>query len=287
MHEFQMTKQSWRKRSISDLSGGLPIFNPASGGGRRDNNNNQGWSSRSVMNYRLIHLIPVVVMLCFFILWCFSTPVELETKDGVTRFVPISDKKPQEENEATDVDLTVLALESQPDDFMSLSDGPDAPLDLGNESMENVSLLESPDVDLTTLALESPPDGFMSLSDGPDAPLDLGNVSIENVSLLESHDQNALLTEIHDSNALSSVSHEPKAPFSVSDELNASVSVHDEPSALSDSQEFNEFFSDSREPKASLSVSRVAKDFSPVSQESRISYPGTSNEAAPQLSGKG
>ena len=41
--------------------------------------------------------------------------VELETKDGVTRFVPISkNKKPQEESEATDVDLTVLALESTP-----------------------------------------------------------------------------------------------------------------------------------------------------------------------------
>nr|GFA72475.1 hypothetical protein CTI12_AA599500 [Tanacetum cinerariifolium] len=71
---------------------------------------------------------------------------ELETKDGITRFVPISkNKKPQEESEATDVDLTVLALESPPDGFMSLSDGPYAPLDIGNESMKNVSLLESHD----------------------------------------------------------------------------------------------------------------------------------------------
>nr|GEW10177.1 hypothetical protein [Tanacetum cinerariifolium] len=170
---------------------------------------------------------------------------ELETKDGITRFVPISkNKKPQEESEATDVDLTVLAL-------------------------------------------ESPPDGFMSLSDGPYAPLDIGNESMTNVSLLESHDQSARLMEIHDPDALSSVSREPKAPFSVSDGLNASVSIHQDSDALSESQEFYEFFSDSHEPKSSFSVSHVAKDLFPVSQESRISYPGTSNEAAPQLSGEG
>lgn len=72
MQHFQMPKRSWRKRSMSvtDITGELPIYNPASTIGRRES---QSWSTRSVVKYKRIHLIPLVVMLCFFILWCFST----------------------------------------------------------------------------------------------------------------------------------------------------------------------------------------------------------------------
>ncbi|KAL7610722.1 hypothetical protein Lser_V15G13448 [Lactuca serriola] len=49
--------------------------------------------------------------------------LELETKDGRTHFVPRV-KKPKQKKVETDVDLTVLALESPPDGFLSLSNGP-------------------------------------------------------------------------------------------------------------------------------------------------------------------
>ncbi|KAL7201856.1 hypothetical protein ACSBR1_033538 [Camellia fascicularis] len=39
------------------------------------------WRSRPRANL-MIHVIPVIVLLCFFILCCFSYPVNLEIKDG-------------------------------------------------------------------------------------------------------------------------------------------------------------------------------------------------------------
>nr|GEU61148.1 hypothetical protein [Tanacetum cinerariifolium] len=95
--------------------------------------------------------------------------IELETKDGINRFVPISkNKNPEEESEATDVDLNVLALKSPPDGFMSLSDGPDALLDLGNESMTNVSLLESRDRSARSMEIQYS-DALSSVSREPKA----------------------------------------------------------------------------------------------------------------------
>ncbi|KAI3782394.1 hypothetical protein L2E82_12439 [Cichorium intybus] len=194
-----MPKRSWRKRSMSatDVAGELPIFNPASAIGRRES---QSWSTRSVVKYRRIHLIPLVVMLCFFILWIFSSPVDLETKDGRNNFVPRFKKlprfkKPPKENGATDVDLTVLALEYPPDSFLSLSNGPYA-----------------------SLAVRHQP----------------------NVPLLDSHDHNPPLTDSHEPHASFSVSHELKPPLSVSHEPTTLFSDPHEPNKLlSDSYEPN------------------------------------------------
>ncbi|KAI3801433.1 hypothetical protein L1987_29538 [Smallanthus sonchifolius] len=186
-----MSEPSWRKRSMSaaDITGDLPIYNPASAAGRREI---QTWSSTSAIKYRLIHLIPLVVMLCFFILWCFSTPVDLETNDGRTTFVPrTKNKKSQQTSEAADLDLTVLALESPPDGFLLVSDGPYVSLGLANQP--NVSFLDSHD---------------------------------HSASSTDSHVRNASLSVSHE---LFSISQEPSAPFSDLHEPNVSFTVsHDE-----------------------------------------------------------
>ncbi|KAF5804430.1 hypothetical protein HanRHA438_Chr05g0206371 [Helianthus annuus] len=251
MRQFQMNKQSWRKRSMSaaDITGDLPIYNPASAVGRRE-------SSTSAMKYKLIHLIPLVVMLCFFILWCFSSPgiflfvmlcffilwcfnlcykfVDLETKDGRTTFVPRSkSKKPPQSSEAGDLDLTVLALESPPDGFLSVSDGPYA----------SVTLLNQP-----------------------------------NVSLMDSHDHSASSTDSHVQNTSLSDSHELKTPFAISHEPSAPFSdIHDSTESTVDFHELN----------ASFSASHDAKLLFLVSDEPRPSYEVKSNKPAQQASGEG
>ncbi|KAG8387751.1 hypothetical protein BUALT_Bualt02G0053900 [Buddleja alternifolia] len=53
----------------------LPLYNRISGDGNREIP-----SSRRAE--KLVHLIPVVLLLCLFILWWFSYPVELEIRDG-------------------------------------------------------------------------------------------------------------------------------------------------------------------------------------------------------------
>ncbi|XP_071719808.1 uncharacterized protein [Rutidosis leptorrhynchoides] len=236
--------------SVTDIAGELPIYNPDSAVGRRES---QNLISKAAMNYKLIHLIPLVVIFCFFILWCFSYPVELETKDGRTIFVPIKNKKAQQGSEATDVDLTVLALESPPDDFLSLADGPYASSVLGNQS--NVSFLESKD---------------------------------HNAPLTDSNGQNAMSTDDHESNASILVSHELTTPSSVSNESNTSFLVHHVPSVTSSgSREPNELLLDSHEPNVAFSVSQDADLLYPVLHDSRSSSPGISKEAVPQPSGEG
>ncbi|KAJ0788042.1 hypothetical protein HanPI659440_Chr05g0187071 [Helianthus annuus] len=216
MRQFQMNKQSWRKRSMSaaDITGDLPIYNPASAVGRRE-------SSTSAMKYKLIHLIPLVVMLCFFILWCFSSPVDLETKDGRTTFVPRSkSKKPPQSSEAGDLDLTVLALESPPDGFLSVSDGPYASVTLLNQP--NVSLMDSHD---------------------------------HSASSTDSHVQNTSLSDSHELKTTFSISHEPSAPFSdIHDSIESTVDLHELNASFSASHDAKLLFLVSDEPRPSYEV---------------------------------
>ncbi|KVI12013.1 hypothetical protein Ccrd_009576 [Cynara cardunculus var. scolymus] len=205
MQRFQITKQSWRKRSMSatDLTGELPIYNPASAIGRN-------WSSRSVVKYNRIHLVPLVVMLCFFILWCFSSPVEMETKDGKTNFVPRT-KKPPQESEATDVDLTVLALESPPNGFLSLSDEPNS--SVAHHNQHNVSFLDSHDHNASLTDSHEPNASYL-VSHEIQAP---SSVSQDpSASFSDPHEPNELLSNLHELNASSSDSHDAKLLISVS-----------------------------------------------------------------------
>ncbi|XP_076940303.1 uncharacterized protein LOC143609434 [Bidens hawaiensis] len=184
-----MNKHSWRKRSMSaaDLTGGdLPIFNPASAAGRRES------STSSEVTYKLIHLIPLVVMACFFILWCFSSPVDMETKDGRTIFVPrAKNKKSPQTSESTDLDLTVLALESPPDGFLSVSDGPYA----------SVALVTQPNVSHdhnSSLSVVHDLKAPFSISQEPSA------------TFSDLHEPNELSVDLHESNASFAVSDEPR-----------------------------------------------------------------------------
>ncbi|CAH1432381.1 unnamed protein product [Lactuca virosa] len=196
-----MPKRSWRKRSMSatDITGELPIYNPASTIGRRES---QSWSTRSVVKYKRIHLIPLVVMLCFFILWCFSTSVELETKDGRTHFVPRA-KKPKQKNAETDVDLTVLALESPPDGFLSLSNGPYASLAVLHQP--HVSFLDSHD-DNAPLTASHEPHASFSVSHKLKPPLSVSHDP--SASFSDSHEPNKLLSDPHELEASYTVSHD-------------------------------------------------------------------------------
>ncbi|KAL4570964.1 hypothetical protein LXL04_017713 [Taraxacum kok-saghyz] len=213
MQRLQIPKRarSWQKRSMSatDMAGELPIYNPASAIGRRES---QSWSARSVLKYKRIHLIPLVVMLCFFILWCFSSPVELETKDGPPHFVPIT-KKPKQENEETDVDLTVLALESPPDGFMSLSNGPYASLAVRHQP--HLSFMDSHDQNAPLTESHEPHPSF-PVSQDPKPPFQVP------------HDPTPSLSDSHEPDKLLSDSYEPNASFSVSHEVTSYPGISNE-----------------------------------------------------------
>ncbi|XP_020214075.1 uncharacterized protein LOC109798277 [Cajanus cajan] len=97
--QLQHTK---RRRSFDDDSrDGLPIYH-RSATARRDTSR-----SRSPAAEKCIHVIPVIVVLCFFTLWWFSFPVDVEVKDGrITAIRQIRAPLPND----TRIDLTVLAV---------------------------------------------------------------------------------------------------------------------------------------------------------------------------------
>ncbi|KAI3772425.1 hypothetical protein L6452_03611 [Arctium lappa] len=203
MQRFQITKQSWRKRSMS-ATGELPIYNPASAIGRN-------WSSRSVVTDSSRSSC-CFVLFCFFILGCFTSPVELEIKDGTTNFVP-RNKRPQQESEPTDVDLTVLALESSPDGFLWLPDEPFVSLALHIQS--NVSFLDSHDHNASLRDSHEPNVSF-SVSHGLQAPFSVShepNAFVPNELFSDSHELNASSSDSHDTKLLFSVSQEPRISY--------------------------------------------------------------------------
>ncbi|KAI3742387.1 hypothetical protein L1987_60067 [Smallanthus sonchifolius] len=96
-------------------------------------------------------------------------------------------------SENQDLDLTVLALESPPDGFLLVSDGPYASLGLANHP--NVSFLDSHN---------------------------------NSASSTDTHVRNASLSVSHELTALFSISQEPSTPFSDLHEPNVSFTVsHD------------------------------------------------------------
>lgn len=142
--------------------------------------------------------------------------VEFETKDGVTRFVSVI-KKSQPDGEENDVDVTVMALETPPDDFLTISDPPSPP-PLALPEHPKVSLLEIHD---------------------------------ENASLTDSYVRNAELVS-HELKSPSSVSHEPIASFADSDGHNELLSDSQEPKeSFSVSHDVKVLFEDSTEPRIS------------------------------------
>ncbi|KAL1817151.1 hypothetical protein DCAR_0521570 [Daucus carota subsp. sativus] len=72
----------------------------------------------SPASLKLIHILPLIVLLCLFILWYFSYPVNLEIKDGrLTRIKPVVMSRSLNESR---VDLTILAKAASPN--VSVSD---------------------------------------------------------------------------------------------------------------------------------------------------------------------
>ncbi|KAG2673655.1 hypothetical protein I3843_13G089600 [Carya illinoinensis] len=88
-------------RRKDDTGGCLPLYNP--GSPKRETPR-----SRTRVAEKWIHVIPVIVLLCFFILWWFSYTVNITFKDGkitsihrIERSAPVND---------TQIDLLVLAV---------------------------------------------------------------------------------------------------------------------------------------------------------------------------------
>ncbi|XP_052187063.1 uncharacterized protein LOC127797904 [Diospyros lotus] len=67
---------------------------------------------RSGLSVKWIHCIPVIVLICLFVLWWFSYRVNLETRDG--RIIAVHRIRTPEPFNDTRVDLTVLALATAP-----------------------------------------------------------------------------------------------------------------------------------------------------------------------------
>nr|KAJ0206663.1 hypothetical protein LSAT_V11C500254160 [Lactuca sativa] len=126
--------------------------------------------------------------------------VELENKDGRTHFVPRA-KKPKQKNVETDVDLTVLALESPPYGFLSLSNGPYVSLVVLHQPY--VLFLDCHDHNAPLTSSHEPHASF-SVSRELKPPLSV------------SHDPSALFSDSHESNKLLSNPHELEASYTVS-----------------------------------------------------------------------
>ncbi|KAA8549527.1 hypothetical protein F0562_001455 [Nyssa sinensis] len=91
--------------NISDL----PMHGFRSDIGRRMNSR-----MRSRSSAKWIHAIPVIVLLCFFILWWFSYPIKLEIKDGRIIAVHRIEMPQPLKVRDTHVDLTILASATSP-----------------------------------------------------------------------------------------------------------------------------------------------------------------------------
>ncbi|KAK9127217.1 hypothetical protein Syun_016014 [Stephania yunnanensis] len=75
-----------RKRTLEEAAYELPIFNPESYPGKKE-----GPRNRAVAySKKLVHVIPVIVLLSFSLLWCLSTPVKAKIRDGkIVSITPI------------------------------------------------------------------------------------------------------------------------------------------------------------------------------------------------------
>ncbi|KAL7264596.1 hypothetical protein ACSBR1_002536 [Camellia fascicularis] len=73
--------------------------------------------SRSRSSEKWIHVIPVIVFLCIFILWWFSYPVNLEFKDG--RIMAVHRIEMADPLDETRVEFTILASTTPPNTSIS------------------------------------------------------------------------------------------------------------------------------------------------------------------------
>ncbi|CAI9105240.1 OLC1v1004123C1 [Oldenlandia corymbosa var. corymbosa] len=94
------TPKMARRNRINDDR--LPLFSTRNSGG----------DSKRSFSKKWVHLIPIIVMFCFFVLWFFSYTVDLEVKDGRIAEFPKIDK-PISLSE-TRVDIALLAVASPP-----------------------------------------------------------------------------------------------------------------------------------------------------------------------------
>ncbi|PON84156.1 hypothetical protein TorRG33x02_200540 [Trema orientale] len=110
----QHTKRSLVRRmsSMADFDhGGLPVYDPHSGIGKKE-------IGRSRLAEKWVHAIPLLVLLCLFILWWFCYPVTLEIKEGrIVAIHPVDDHNNQTSSSSsppplnnTRVEIAALAV---------------------------------------------------------------------------------------------------------------------------------------------------------------------------------
>ncbi|CAI8616502.1 unnamed protein product [Vicia faba] len=101
----QSTKR--RRTADDDSLDVLPVYHVRTVTGRRDVSR-----PRSPPADKMIHAIPLLVLLCLFTLWWFSFPVDLEVKDG--RITTIRQMDIPISNDHTRFDLTILTVAASP-----------------------------------------------------------------------------------------------------------------------------------------------------------------------------
>ncbi|KAL3750869.1 hypothetical protein ACJRO7_011798 [Eucalyptus globulus] len=104
--EVKHRQSSWRRRMEEIDQHRLPISN------RDPHDIGKGETVQSRFAGKWIHVIPLIVLLCLFILWWFSYPVHVVIKDG--RLVAIHRIEISREFNETRADLALLASASSP-----------------------------------------------------------------------------------------------------------------------------------------------------------------------------
>ncbi|XP_054814987.1 uncharacterized protein LOC129315372 [Prosopis cineraria] len=92
--------QTKRRKTDGDDTSGLPLYDPRSTDGKREVS-----PSRSAGKW--LHAIPLILLLCLFLLWLNSFPVNVTVRDGrITVIRQIGALLPN----TTHIDLTILAV---------------------------------------------------------------------------------------------------------------------------------------------------------------------------------
>ncbi|KAJ7947745.1 putative Transmembrane protein [Quillaja saponaria] len=157
------------RRKIDEDTDELPLYDLPYSMGKREN-------SRPRSPTKWIHAIPLIVLLCVFILWWFSYSVNLTIKDGsITALRQIEIPLPLNK---THIDFTILAVAASPISSASqnLSSNNDIPI-LLNDTHINLTIpavaasptssfsqnplpLNETLIDLTSLAVAAPTSSF-------------------------------------------------------------------------------------------------------------------------------
>ncbi|KAK9154174.1 hypothetical protein Sjap_001654 [Stephania japonica] len=116
-----------RKRTSEEAAHELPIFHPESHPGKKEGPRNRA----AAYSKKLVHLIPLVVLLSFFLLCCLSSPVKVKIQDGkivLITAIPVSSMNDTKADQYSYLDIEHVELKAQ---FIHLSNATAAMISVG------------------------------------------------------------------------------------------------------------------------------------------------------------